>query len=166
MEEGNANPQEKIISVEELLKLCECPVCLEHQRDNRVLVPCGHSMCFKCIQHLLHQGNTLCPECNETLQIPTNVSSFMKDYRKNSLVELLDTLNPKKEAAEERCRECGKAAAVWCEICKTAYCEVDDAAVGHKPKALQGHQRIPISQKNLNHTPPNYFVQYIQTKKW
>jgi hypothetical protein len=138
------------LSSDELTKLSECPVCLESKKDNRTLTPCGHSMCLDCLEIYLNKKMDVCPECKAKYKIFPKAADFMKDFRKNSLVDLLlkksaPSASPQLTKKDvELCHECAvKVATLRCEVCQLSFCVDDDASI-HKPKVFQTHKRVPI----------------------
>jgi tripartite motif-containing protein 56 len=152
------NFEENVKNLEEIQKLAECPICLEPKTDNRVLVPCGHTICTECLEKLLVEKITKCSLCKEEFQVPSDgkATSFVKDYGKNTLANLMKSLNisiivkkPQITSKTQMCVECEtKDAIVWCEDCKAYFCEGDNLAV-HKPKALRFHQPVGVELRKL-----------------
>jgi hypothetical protein len=132
----------------QLSSLGECPICLEKKLDNRVLVPCGHSVCFDCLGKLISiQTPHRCPECKQEFEIHDQPSKFVKDYRKNSLVEIFTTET--NEIHSKKCQECEiKDSVIFCEICRLSLCSQDDELV-HQAKSLKTHQRVPIDSSKI-----------------
>ncbi len=81
--------------VDELSKLAECPVCFGLKGDNKLLFPCGHSLCKECLESICARTTEkLCPKCKKAFQIPSN-GKFSKDSQKEHLIELLPFRNTK-----------------------------------------------------------------------
>lgn len=67
--------QSRVLQVE-----LTCTVCLDLYRDPHLL-PCGHSFCKTCLEHLKQQANRgrlLCPECRDSHQCDT---AFQKNFK-------------------------------------------------------------------------------------
>ncbi len=76
----------------DLIKLSECSVCLEQRRDNRILNPCGHTLCSECLRFCLTKtgkGDKICPECKQKFVALPTTSHYTKNYVKNHLVQFL-----------------------------------------------------------------------------
>ncbi len=137
---------------EDLLKIALCPQCLHQKPDNRVLSPCGHSLCIDCLGVLLLDQSSRCPQCNAKFARDGPASSFMKDFQKNSLIDLMKNISigeknpPKPIMKQTLCEECNlKNAQLHCESCQLNLCVVDDGVV-HKAKVFQEHKRVKIAQ--------------------
>ncbi len=140
--------------LDELLKTSECPVCLEQRKDNRILIPCGHSICIECLHVYLtkEKNNPLCPECKQKFQLFPKASEFPKDFRKNQLVGFLKEKFKSQQTVEIpakdiMCDECEtRLAVIKCSVCKVALCLEDEKSM-HSAKAFQNHLRVPIQTK-------------------
>ena len=71
-----------------LQDLKECPVCRGEFTDPRAL-PCDHSLCQYCIDHIQIGNLIKCPICNTS----HDVRRVRRDFR---LMQFLDALNEEK----------------------------------------------------------------------
>ncbi len=98
--EKKSNPPKRKAGA--LGSLGECPICLEQKTDNRLLIPCGHGLCFDCLEKLISQKNRHCPHCKKEFKPHSKASNFVKDYQKNSLVEFLLQEKSQAELTEDQ----------------------------------------------------------------
>ena len=75
--------------------LLVCPICMENQRDLRLL-PCQHSVCLECLsQHIstsaMHDSFP-CPVCRHQCKIPKGgAASMPPDFMASKLIDILAT---------------------------------------------------------------------------
>jgi hypothetical protein len=75
----------------DLLKLLECPICLQTLELPESL-PCLHTFCALCIrEHIAKSTNrVVCPICRQAVPISSNLNSVLKkDFFKAEMLELL-----------------------------------------------------------------------------
>ena len=56
-------------------RLLQCAVCMDEYKDPRIL-PCHHTLCFECIENVLHSNASAsriffrCPQCRTDVYVP------------------------------------------------------------------------------------------------
>jgi Zinc finger, C3HC4 type (RING finger) len=70
--------------------IIKCPVCLEIRPDNRILVPCAHTVCLLCIYSMTTKGMAECPQCKESINFPKlkDPLSLPKNFDRNNMAEM------------------------------------------------------------------------------
>ena len=125
-----------------------CPICLEHFSNPKVL-PCFHSFCLQCLQHVLVEGNHSlpCPTCRSSCLVPDNglaslppsfiISSFMEVY------ELMKKVSAHQHASCDNCNNTN--ADQFCKQCAKFLCP--ECLLHHnKWKPNAGHQIISLEE--------------------
>lgn len=138
--------------VGELEVLGDCPVCLEQKLDNRVLVPCGHSICLDCLERILPPNSqNKCPECKQIFTVFPKAADFMKDYRKNSLVSFLQKEPQQKHHKPEKTEDY--------ERTKTSFqADLDETILVLQAKKRETKSAAQVQLKQVD----TYFDQVIQ----
>ena len=145
----------------------ECSVCLDTY-TNPKLLPCFHTFCKKCLEHLVlkdRDRHTLCcPNCRRTnLLPPTGVSGLQTAFLINHLLEIHATLTKVNKPLETQCEKCKKSTATgYCRDCGKFVC--DKCTELHQFwEELANHQiasLIDIQQEAANFVPPTKKVMY------
>ncbi|PNJ85626.1 TRIM56 isoform 2, partial [Pongo abelii] len=66
-----------------------CKICLEQLRAPKTL-PCLHTYCQDCLAQLADGGRVRCPECRETVPVPSEgVAAFKTNFFVNGLLDLV-----------------------------------------------------------------------------
>ena len=82
-----------IIMVSDFTELVEtvitCPVCLKHFDQPRML-PCSHTFCFQCLEHMCSQNNGLleCPQRDGTTVERNEIAGLPLNQAVSDLVQL------------------------------------------------------------------------------
>ncbi|XP_057705879.1 E3 ubiquitin-protein ligase TRIM35-like [Corythoichthys intestinalis] len=129
----------------------QCPTCLDIFKDP-VMLSCGHNLCRVCLQQWKDKGQQSCPLCRtefSSIDLPLNLA--LKNVCENlslASVKLEDIVN--KEEFKLFCLDHQELVSIECindEIhAGHHFCQVDEAAKGHKEK-LQ--DRLQDAQKCL-----------------
>ncbi|KAF1944000.1 hypothetical protein EJ02DRAFT_452841 [Clathrospora elynae] len=73
-------PENDVRRITESMATFECPICLEDAVPNPALTPCGHLLCWECLQRLEKQGKDkitiTCPVCRDCLHVHTCWKAF------------------------------------------------------------------------------------------
>lgn len=110
-------------TMEELLR---CPVCQDVLDDPRQL-PCGHSLCLRCLEHLRDSSSGAafrCPCCQKDYWLPIDLhksytlSSIAEDFRQNKRESALVV-----NVACDCCRGKGQPAVKSCLKCEVSLCK-------------------------------------------
>ena len=143
----------------------ECSICLDTY-TNPKLLPCFHTFCQKCLEHLAVQGrdgHTLCcPICRlTTLLPPTGVSGLQTAF--HILFEIHIALPKTKEPQTTQCEKCKKSTVTgFCRDCGKFVC--DKCTELHQIwEELANHQIASLSniqQEAANLVPPTKVVMY------
>ena len=145
----------------------ECSVCLDTYTDAKLL-PCFHSFCKKCLEHLVIQdrdGHTLtCPNCRRTTPLPpAGVSGLQTDFHVEHLFEIQDMLSKAKAPQKTQCEKCEQSLATgFCRDCGQFVCN-KCTEIHHTWKELSTHQIASLSdvqQEAANLVPPTKKVMY------
>ena len=100
-----------------VLKVLDCPVCLRAFNQPRLL-PCGHTLCVRCITPLVRGSKLSCPECRKPHKVPVG---GVENFPPNPVViSLLDTLckGCRRVKPEADCGHCGQR---LCQACITGH---------------------------------------------
>ena len=118
-------------STEALKKVEEqttCPICLEHF-TNPKLVPCGHSFCLQCLQHvpieLVNGSHYLpCPTCRVSCPVlDKGVASLPPSFVINNFIEVYDLMKKVSDHQHASCDICDdKNADRYCKQCAKFLC--------------------------------------------
>ena len=145
----------------------ECSVCLDTY-TNAKLLPCFHSFCKKCLEHLVVQdrdGLTLtCPNCRRTTPLlPAGVSGLQTDFHVEHLFEIQDMLSKAKEPQKTQCEKCEQFLATgFCRDCSQFVC--NKCTELHQTwKEFSTHQIASLSvvqKEAANLVPPTKKVMY------
>ena len=145
----------------------ECSVCLDTY-TNAKLLPCFHSFCKKCLEHLVVQdcnGHTLtCPNCRRTIPLPpAGVSGLQTDFHVEHLFEIRDMLSKAKAPQKTQCEKCEESLATgFCRDCGQFVCN-KCTEIHKKWKEFSTHQIASLSvvqKEAANLVPPTKKVMY------
>ena len=106
----------------------ECSICLDTLTDAKLL-PCFHSFCKKCLEHLVvqdHDELTLCcPTCRQTTLLPSaGISGLQTDFHAEHLFEIRDMLSKTKDPQKIHCEKCDTSIATgFCRDCGQFVCD-------------------------------------------
>eukprot|EP00347_Sterkiella_histriomuscorum_P005352 403356938 len=60
-------------------QLCmSCGVKFDDQKQNQVIIPCGHTYCLKCISPSLKDDNYFCKKCDSSISLPQKFKDDLK----------------------------------------------------------------------------------------
>ena len=124
-------PQAMADSLDHILA---CQICLEDFEETgdhvpRIL-PCSHTLCERCLRHLIRGIFMDCPECRKKHRVIDNVRTFPQN--KYILTNIRRKLNaavsveePEVDGKISQCEEHGKHLILFCksEECKKAICQ-------------------------------------------
>ena len=134
----------------------DCPICNypyadTYERTPRVL-PCGHTYCTSCIDHMLLPTSIRCPLCNAVHRVSQlNPLQFPANY---AVMQVLLENQPEQAAlaaVQEMCEYCNdRAATLVCVNCAPQqlfrFCDVcDKKEHGRGFIPVQSHHRYPIN---------------------
>lgn len=154
---------------EAIARLLECPICLEHQKDSRIL-PCLHSLCFECLLKYVTLSSTddgetdsmRCPTCRKECKIPEGgVGEFPKNFLINSLEDCFKDVKVERPELPEGvgsepgiCQNSAKAGrhgavVVFCKECNLYICQ--SCSDSHSFfDSTQNHSLIPVKVTEEN----------------
>lgn len=127
-----------------------CHTCLglyDSQEHAPKLLPCSHTVCRSCLQHMHDlqgtESTTLrCPICRETVTIPRGgVSLFPPSFLIN---QLLDLMHRQRRDVVPKCSVHPAQELMFCETCDMVFC-VDCADGRHSDRGQTAHTVIPFS---------------------
>ena len=139
----------------------ECSVCQNTYTDAKLL-PCFHSFCKKCLEHLVvqdHDGLTLtCPNCRRTTPLPpAGVSGLQTDFHVEHLFEIQDMLSKAKDPQKTHCEKCEQSLATgFCRNCGQFVCN-KCTEIHQTWKEFSTHQIASLSdvqKEAANFVPP------------
>ena len=123
----------RLSTIEALQRLDDeltCTICSEPYQDPRMLQPCGHYYCKKCIENYVAKMRAdgkaiLCPECREPVEMG---ALLRRAFFVTRLREAKDSLNEVKGAVgiakELNCSMCAQAQAIArCNTCQSDLCD-------------------------------------------
>ena len=165
---------------EKLLRLIECPICLNELQDPRLL-SCRHTLCYTCVRDYTEKGNygnqLPCPVCRGVTDLyQGGVDNLPKFFFMNELKEVVteqgDEDDSKPSTQSERgptcsTEDCGQTAVKYCTdgcqfLCKQCY---DDH---QRIRFTKNHQVIPASEggrfvkpRYSAHPPCNRHKHYV-----
>ena len=140
---------------EKLLRLIECPVCLNELQDPRLL-SCRHTLCYQCMKDYKEKGcyNTHlpCPVCRAVTRLNQGgVDSLPQFFFMNELKEVVkeqDDDKPKLQGgAVCSVDNCGKAAVKYCKNGCQFMCQQCYSA--HQSFKMTNHNVISAGQDTL-----------------
>jgi len=153
-------------ALERITTQLKCSAC-QDTFTNAKLLPCFHSFCKKCLEHLViqnHSGNTLtCPNCHRTTSLPpAGVPGLQNDFHIEHLFEIRDMLL-KANNPQKKCEKCERLLATgFCRNCGQFVCN-KCTELHQTRKEFSTHQiaRISDIQKEaLNLVPPTTKVMH------
>ncbi|UJR09045.1 hypothetical protein I4U23_013293 [Adineta vaga] len=122
-----------------------CPICLKHFDEPRML-PCKHTFCLQCIQHMTSQNNGLleCPKKDGTTVEGHNINTLPSNQTVRDLIQLFDHPEP----ASIQCQRCETSEAEhWCDSdCKHCFCSKCWDAI-HDVGQYRNHTKLPVKDK-------------------
>ena len=145
---------------EEIYSYLKCKICDGYFENAKILTECFHSFCLVCISQsaeCLTQENHFSIACEICNTITTTPSLSL--LPSNSISDkLLKNFHPKPNnqnnvlssqqyCDNQICKEENRKASLYCDICKTHFCE-ECWKVVHSFGFLQKHSPLPILQKH------------------
>ena len=137
-----------------LLRLIECPICLNEIQDPRLL-SCRHIYCYKCLKDYHGKGNhgnaLPCPQCRQVTALCQGVvDNLPQFFFMNELKEVVITKDGVKQDKPQKHRgvcsteDCGQPGVKYCKKCEFL-CQqwYDDHS---KSRLTKSHQAIPASE--------------------
>lgn len=70
----------------------ECMVCFSHYDDDKHrprCMPCGHTMCSKCLEKAIKEDSKMCPKCRRHF-LASNLNDLPVNFSLESLVKLMN----------------------------------------------------------------------------
>ena len=141
---------------EKLLRLLECPVCLDELDDPRIL-SCGHILCYMCVRTYTEKGqykhNLPCPMCRQdTTLYEGGVDNFPKFFFFNDLRDIadgcdgaVDDQSQSEMVAECSTGDCRQTAVHYCQTGCQFLCQ--HCSDDHKSSRItKSHNVIPSSE--------------------
>ncbi len=137
-------------AVENVADLLTCPVCMESFDDNDrqpKLLPCHHSFCKLCLQHLVsRQPHIDCPTCRQRTSMPDpeSVNNLQTNFYLTNMKDLLgEGARPKVKV----CRKHGqKELTLFCKTCEVLIC-IDCVTGDHKESNGHNTQPLPLAMQ-------------------
>ena len=135
-----------------LENLVKCAICLDTMTDPRSL-PCSHTYCYQCIEHLCQEGIGQCPMRDNTIFFRHTIDKLPINRIAKDLIECLETSS----TIELKCDHCEEILAEFlCQTCSKSYCTLC-LKQQHHLNEFQAHQIHLILKKNhdpfcLKHT--------------
>ena len=147
----------KQVSIDVEKKLEEqltCTICFDLYNDPRTL-PCFHSYCLKCIQHLPvdeEENQITCPACRKAATLANNgVTDLPAAFVINSLLEIQKFLEKSDDTEDQQicCDNCQATSATrYCEDCDIRYCE-DCLILHNKLKVNMSHHITDVKDVHV-----------------
>jgi len=125
-----------------------CPICMELFENPKVLVPCLHTLCEKCVLKLHnHNKQFACPQCRQMVEVPTTgIKDLPTNFFINNLLYILLSSNYKKTpkpvtSGPQFCYYCEdeENAASYCHDCMQFLCDLHEQ-LHRKGKKSSTHQ--------------------------
>lgn len=122
----------------------------DEQENFARLLPCLHSLCNQCVQHLSKDGSLQCPDCEQKHDSNGDLSSFPRD---NTRQDLMDFVKVKMAPGAILCQACRetKQATFRCKNCSEFLCE--GCQIAHqKTNLTRNHEVLQLQalQKKEN----------------
>lgn len=132
------------------LETLECPICLDRFDDPRILITCGHSVCFKCISQLYKDGGVMCP-FDRAITTASSLDGFKVNFALRDVIEMLkaSNLSSSLQNSVKSCGFCSEVAVKFCSHCEGFLCTVHLEA--HQSNIFTAKHN-PIEPQNV---PPN-----------
>ena len=155
-----------------------CAFCLETYSEPQIL-PCGHSLCKKCVNQISRSLKVDCPLCRTV----ADVSLVRPDFRTQQILDAMNTTTypsapplSAETGATDKCIVCSQSAiAYWCEECRHWYCngckkehKNTDITRAHHMTSLSDRKssfksKLQTEQKNMDREAKNHEA---ALKKW
>ena len=132
--------ENKTVTLENLVK---CAICLDTMTDPRCL-PCSHTYCYQCIEHLCQEGIGQCPMRDNTIFFRHTIDKLPVNRIAKDLIECLK----QSSITELKCDHCEEMTAEFvCQTCSKSFCTLC-LKEQHHLNQFQTHQIHLILKQN------------------